>query len=167
MTRQSPGLAVQLHRREPLDERIARISAGVVQQPDAVVVRRQRRVRRHRGVNLRWHERVLRYGAAAAGRAAAHVRRGRAVGRVWQRHRGAVGIRDDRLRGIVRQGRRGSLYADVAAFREGGHPHVGGPAERLLVRVQRIRELRPRELAADHDRCFVRIFEDDRRAADR
>lgn len=161
---QRPRLGVQLHRREPFDERIVR---SAVQQPDAVVMRRQRRVRRHGGVDLRRHERVPRHGTAAAGGTAAHVRTpGYAVGgRVWQRHRGAVGIRDDWLCGIVRQGRRGSLYANVTALREGGHSHVGGPAERLLVRVQGIRELRSRELATYHDRRLVRVLQDDRRAA--
>lgn len=124
-------------------------------------------MRRHGGVYLRRHEGVPRYGAAAAG-GAAHVRRvGRDAvrGRVRQRHRGAVRVRDDRLRGIVRQSRRGGLYANVVALREGGHSHVGGPAERLLVRVQRVRELRSRELAADYDRRLVRVLQDDRRTA--
>lgn len=163
MTRQGPGLGVQLHRRESLDERIA---GRVMDQPNAVVMRRQRRMRRHRGVNLRRHKGVPRHGTAAAGGPAAHVRRGHAVRRVRQRHRRAVRISDDRLRGIVRQSRGRGLYADVVVFGERGHPHVGGPAERFLVRVQRIRELRSRELATNYDRRLVRILEDDRRAAD-
>lgn len=165
MARQGPGLGVQLHRRESLNEGIARINGGTVEQPDAVMMRRQRRMRRHGGVDLRRHEGVPRHGSAAAGGAAAHVRRGHAVGRVRQRHRGAVRIGNNRLRGIVRQSRRGGLYADVVALGEGGHPHVSGPTERFLVRIQWVRELRSRELAADHDRRLVRVFQDDRRAA--
>lgn len=164
MARQGPGLGVQLDRREPLDEGVARTNGGGVEQPDAVMVRRQGRVCRHGGVDLRRHEGMPRHGSAAAGGAAAHVRRGHTVGRVRQRHRGAVRVGDDRLRGVVRQSRRGGLYADVVALGKGGHPHVGGPAERLLVRIQRIRELRSRELAADHDRRLVRVLQNDRRA---
>lgn len=165
MARQGPGLGVQVDRREPLDEGVAGSDGGGVEQPDAVVMRRQGGVRRHGGVDLRGHEGMPRHGSAAAGGAAAHVRRGHGVGGVRQRHRGAVRVGDDGLGGVVRQSRRGGLYADVVALGEGGHPHVGGPAERLLVRVQRIRELRSRELAADHDRRLVRVLQDDRRAA--
>lgn len=64
MTRQGPGLAVQLHRRESLHERIA---GGVMEQPDAVVMRRQRRVRRHGSVNLRRDKSMPRHGTATAG----------------------------------------------------------------------------------------------------
>lgn len=163
MTWQGPRLSVQLHRRESLDEWIA---GRVVEQLDAVVMRRQRRVRRHGGVNLRRHEGMPRHGTAAAGGPTAHVRRGHAVRRVRQRHRRAVRISDDRLRGIVRQGRGRGLYANVVAFGERGHPHIGGSAERFLVGVQRFRELRSRELATDHDRRLVRILEDDSRATD-
>lgn len=123
-------------------------------------------MRRHGGVNLRRHEGVPRHRTAAAGGPAAHVCRGHTMRRMRQWHRRAMRISDDRLRGIVRQGRGRGLYADVVAFGERGHPHVGGPAERFLLRVQRIRELRSRELATDHDRCLVRILEDNRRAAD-
>lgn len=155
---------MQLHRREPLDEGVAGTNGGSVEQPDAVMVRRQGRVCRHGGVDLRRHEGMPRYGSAAAGGAAGHIRRGHTVGRMRQRHRGAVRVGDDRLRGVMRQSRRGGLYADVVALRKGGHPHVGRPAERFLVRIQRIRELRSRELAADHDRRLVRVLENDRRA---
>lgn len=165
MARQSPRLGMQLHRREPLNEGITRANGGSVEQPDAVVMRRQRRVRRHGSVDLRRHEGMPRHRSAAAGGAAAHVRRGHTVGRVWQRHCGAVRIGDDRLRGIVRQSRRGGLYADVVALGKGGHPHVGRPTERFLIRIQGIRELRSRELAADHDRRLIRILQNDRRAA--
>lgn len=168
MARQGPGLGVQgVDRREPLDEGVARTNGvSSVEQPDAVMVRRQGGVRRHGGVDLRRHEGMPRYGSAAAGGAAAHVRHGHTVRRVRQRHRGAVRVGDDRLRGIVRQSRRGGLYANVVALGEGGHPHVGGPAERLLARIQRrFREFRSRELAADHDRRLIRVLQDDRRAA--
>lgn len=163
MTRQGPGLGVQLHRRESLNERIA---GCVVEQPNAIVMRRQRRMCRHGSVNLRRHEGVPRHGTAAAGGPTVHVCRCHTVRRMWQRHRRAMRISDDRLRGIVRQGCGRGLYADVVAFGERSHPHVGGPAERFLVRVQRIREFRSRELATDHDRRLVRILEDNRRAAD-
>lgn len=163
MTRQGPGLGVQLHRRESLNERIA---GCVVKQPDAVMMRRQRRMCWHGSVNLRRHEGVPRHGTAAAGGSAVHVCRGHTVRRMRQRHRRAMRISDDRLRGIVRQSCGRGLYADVVAFGERSHPHVGGPAERFLVRVQRIREFRSRELATDHDRRLVRILEDNRRAAD-
>lgn len=136
MTRQSPGLVVQLHRWESLDEWIA---GRVMKQPDAVVMRRQRCMRRHGGVNLWRHKSMPRHGTAAAGGSAAHVRRDHAVRRVRQRHRRAVRISDDRLRGIVRQGRGRGLYANVVVFGERGHPHVGGPAKWFLVRIQRIR----------------------------
>lgn len=99
MTRQGPGLSVQLHRRESLDKRIA---GRVVEQPDAVMMRRQRRMRRHGGVNLRRHEGMPRHGTAAAGGPTAHICRGHAVRRVRQRHRRAVRISDDGLRGIMR-----------------------------------------------------------------
>lgn len=59
-------------------------------------------MRRHGSVNLRRHKSMPRHGTAAAGRPAAHVRRDHAVRRVWQRHRRAMRISDDRLRGIVR-----------------------------------------------------------------
>lgn len=163
MARQSPRLGMQLHWREPLNEGIPRANGGSVEQPDAVMMRRQRRVRRHGSVDLRWHEGMPRHRSAAAGRAA-HICRSHTVGRVWQRHCGAVRIGDDRLCGIVRQSRRGGLYADVVALGKGGHPHVGRPTERFLVRIQRIRELRSRELAADHDRRLIRILQNDRRA---
>lgn len=120
---------------------------------------------RHGGVNLRRYEGVSRHGSAAAGGTAAHVRRDHVVSRMRQRHRGAVRIGDDRLRRIVWQSRRGGLYANVVALGEGGHPHVGRPAERFLIRVQWIRELRSRELTADHDRRLVWVLQDDRRAA--
>lgn len=40
MARQGPGLSMQLHRRKPLDEGIARANGGSVEQPDAVMMRR-------------------------------------------------------------------------------------------------------------------------------
>lgn len=165
MARQGPGLSMQLHLREPLDEGIARADGVSVEQPDAVVMRRQRRVSRHGGMHLRRYEGMPRHGTATAGGAAGHVRRGHAMGPVRQRHRGAMTIGDDRLRGIVRQGRRGGLYAAVVGLGEGCHPHVGGPAERFLVRIQRVRLLRSRGLATDHDRRLVRVLQDDRRTA--
>lgn len=58
------------------------------------------------------------------------------------------------------------MYANVVAFGERGHSHIGGSAERFLVRVQRFRDLRSRELATDHDRRLVRILEDDSWATD-
>jgi len=102
MARQGPRLGMQLHRRESLDEGIVRANGGSVEQPDAVMMRRESRVRRHGGVNLRWHEGVPRHRSATAGGAAAHICRCHTVRRVWQRHRGAMRIGDDRLRGIVR-----------------------------------------------------------------
>lgn len=161
MTRQGPRLSMQLHRRESLDERIVRANGVSVEQPDAVMMRRKSRMCWHSGVDLRRHEGVPWHGSAAAGRAAAHVRRGHIMGNVRQRHRGAVRIGNDRLCRIMRQSCRGGLYANIVALGEGSHPHISGSTEWFLVWIQRIRELRSRELATDHDRRLIWILQDD------
>lgn len=165
MARQGPGLSMQLHRRESLDEGIARTNGVSVEQPDAVMMRRKSRMRWHSGVDLWRHEGVPWHGSAAAGGAAAHVRRGHTMGRVRQRHCGAVRIGDDRLCRIMRQSCRGGLYTNIVALGERSHPHIGGSAERFLIRIQRIREFRSRELATDHDRRLIWVLQDDCRAA--
>lgn len=65
----------------------------------------------------------------------------------------------------MRQRRGRGVNANVVALREWRHPHVGGPAERLLVRVQGLRQLRPGQLPPYHHGRLVRILEDNGRAS--
>lgn len=138
MTGQGPGLRVQVHRREPLDERIVRGRRDGVQQPDTVVMRGQSGVRREGGMELGRDEGVSRHRAAAPARPS-HLTPGHAVRRVRQRHRRAMRVSDHWLSRVMGQSRGRSVHADVVAFRERRHSHVGRPTERFLVGIQRIR----------------------------
>lgn len=93
------------------------------------------------------------------------MRSGHAVRSVGQRHGGAVRIGYHRLGRVMRQSGGRGVDTNIVALGEWRHPHVGGPAKRLLVRVQRLRKLRPRQLPSYHHGRLVRILEDNGRAS--
>lgn len=96
---------------------------------------------------------------SAASARSTHMRSSHTMRGVWQRHGGAMRISDRRLGRIMRQSGRRCVHADIVALRERRHPHVRGTTERFLVRIQRFRQLRPREFPPDHHGRLVRILE--------